>query len=98
MIERIDGYDTRPAVVVLEASSIADIDYTAAEALSEVIRHCRRTGIAFAIARLESIRAQDALDRFGTLEALGPDRLFHSVEDAVQALAPEQRSQARDRA
>lgn len=98
MIERIDGYDTRPAVVVLEASSIADIDYTAAEALSEVIRHCRRTGIAFAIARLESIRAQDALDRFGTLDALGPDRLFHSVEDAVQALAPEQRSQARDRA
>ncbi|MEW6638932.1 MAG: hypothetical protein AB1586_00405 [Pseudomonadota bacterium] len=42
----------------------------------------------FAIARLESERAQAALARFGVDQLLGPDRLFHSVEEAVQACRP----------
>ena len=88
MIDTIDAYDRPPILVVLEASGIADIDFTAAEALAEVISHCRAADIRFAVARLESVRAKKALDRYGVLAKLGPDYLFHSVDEAVKAHAP----------
>lgn len=74
-------------LVVLEASSIVEIDFTAAEILREAIIGCRARGVDFAIARLESIRAQAALERFGVMAALGPGRLFRSVDEATRALA-----------
>lgn len=73
---------------VLEATGIVEIDYTAAQALRDVIVECHKKGIAFAIARLESVRAQEALTRFHIHEVLDPDRIFRSVEEAIQALAP----------
>jgi hypothetical protein len=42
--------------------------------------------VDFAIARLESIRAQQAMARFGIDTVLGPDRSFRSVEEAIRAL------------
>ena len=75
-------------LVVLEANGIAEIDYTAAQALSGLIDWCRASKISLAIARLESVRAQEALERFHVLERLGRDRLFLTVEDAVHALTP----------
>jgi MFS superfamily sulfate permease-like transporter len=71
---------------VLEATGIVEIDFTAAQILRDLIRKCHSGGIDFAIARLESIRAQDAMVRFGIDALLGPDRQFQSVEEAVQAL------------
>jgi MFS superfamily sulfate permease-like transporter len=75
--------------VVLEAGNIVAIDYTASKVLAEVIRHCQASGIAFAVARLESVRAQEALSRFGIIEILGQDNVFRSVDEAVSALAGE---------
>ena len=75
-------------LIVLEASAVPEIDFTAAQMLNALILQCRERDIIFAIARLESLRAQDAVRRFGIDTALGPDRLFHSVQEAVQALAP----------
>ncbi|MDW6022016.1 SulP family inorganic anion transporter [Mesorhizobium sp. BAC0120] len=72
-------------LVVLEASNIVDIDYTAAGALTDVIAYFRGSGVGFSIARLESVRAQAALVRFGIAEQLGKDGIFHSVENAVAA-------------
>jgi sulfate permease, SulP family len=72
-------------LIVLEATGILDIDFTAAQILSDVIRRCRADGITFAIARLESIRAQDAVARFRIEEALGPGRIFRSVDEAIRA-------------
>ncbi len=74
-------------LVVLEAGSIAAIDYTAADVLAEVIRECRADGVDFAVARLESIRAQEAFQSFGLVELLGADHIFHSVEEAISGLA-----------
>jgi len=88
MIDTIDAHDRPPFLVVLEASGIADIDFTAAEALTEVISYCRAANIRFAVARLESVRAKKALDRYGVLARLRPDHLFHSVDEAVKAHAP----------
>jgi MFS superfamily sulfate permease-like transporter len=73
--------------VVLEASSIVEIDYTAAHAVCAAIGLCRERNAAFAVARLESIRAQKSFHRFGITEAVGVSHIFRSVNEAVQALA-----------
>jgi sulfate permease, SulP family len=73
-------------LIVLEATGILDIDFTAAQILRDVIRRCHADGVAFAIARLESIRAQDAVARFGIEDFLGPDHIFRSVEEAIRTL------------
>jgi MFS superfamily sulfate permease-like transporter len=86
MIETIDNCDRPLSLVVLEASGIADVDFTAAQALIEIVDHFQTANIRFAVARLESARAQAAFNRFGILDALGPDRLFHSVDEAVNRL------------
>ena len=81
-------------LIVLEASSIAAIDYTAAKALAGAIVGCHEKGVDFALARLESVRARAALTAYGLLDALarpgvaGAERLFHSVDDATRRLAP----------
>jgi MFS superfamily sulfate permease-like transporter len=90
MIETIDSYDRPLSLVVLEASGIADVDFTAAQALIEILDHCRTANIRFVVARLESARAHAALNRFGVLDVLGPDCLFHSVDEAVNRLARQQ--------
>jgi sulfate permease, SulP family len=74
-----------PRLIVLEATGILDIDFTAAQILGDVIRRCHADGIAFAIARLESVRAQDAVARFGIEEVLGADHVVRSVEEAIRA-------------
>lgn len=74
-----------PRLVVLEATGIVEIDFTAAQALSDIIRKCHSEGIGFAIARLESSRAQDALVKFGVADLLGKNRLYRSVAEAIQA-------------
>ena len=75
-------------LVVLESSGVVEIDFTAAEALNEAIAHAHAQGIDFAVARLESVRAQAAFARFGVLDQLGPGHIFRSVEEAIRALAP----------
>ncbi|MBS0523842.1 MAG: SulP family inorganic anion transporter [Proteobacteria bacterium] len=77
--------------LVLEALGIAEVDYTAAQALREVIEDCRGRGIDFAIARLESARARRSLERFGVLALLGSDRIFLSVAQAVEARKPKKK-------
>ena len=81
----------RPSVrlVVLEAGGIAAIDYTAAQALRELIEDCRERSIDFAVARLESTRAHEALEKFGLLAALGREHLFLSVAEAIASLHKE---------
>jgi MFS superfamily sulfate permease-like transporter len=75
-------------LVVLEASSIVEIDYTAAHVLCAAVKLCQEKGAVFAVARLESIRAQKSFHRFGVTEIVGPSHTFRSVNEAVQALAP----------
>ena len=46
--------------------------------------------------RMESLRAQAALTRFGIADEVGPQRIFHSVDAAIKALGPEQPQQHDD--
>ena len=66
---------------------MSEIDYTGATALAEIIRSARARGIEIALARLESVRAQESLARLGLIALLGPDHIFPSVQQAVDALA-----------
>jgi sulfate permease, SulP family len=78
---------SKPRLIVLEATGILEIDFTAAQMLRDLIGVCHADGIAVAIARLESVRAQQAIARFQIDDLLGQDHIFHSVEQAIGALA-----------
>lgn len=78
--------EPKPRLIVLEATGILDIDFTAAQLLSNVIKECRKNGVVVAMARLESVRAQNAMIRFHIDDLLGPDYVFQSVEEAIHAL------------
>lgn len=75
-------------LVVIECSGVVDIDFTGARRLGEALAGLRARGIDVALARLEAGRARTAAARTGLAAALGPDRLFRSVEEAVDALRP----------
>ena len=89
LLEALQSLPQQARLIVLEATGIVEIDFTAAQVLADLIRRCHADGVDFAIARLESIRAQEAIARFGIDALLGPDRLFHSVEQAIAALGKE---------
>ena len=73
-------------LIILEATGIVEIDFTAAQVLADLIRKCHAENVDFAIARLESIRAQEAMARFGINALLSQDHQFQSVEEAVRTL------------
>ena len=75
-------------LVVIEANALVEIDYTGAAMLKGVIRGLRDRGVDVAVARLESVRAQKSFARLGLFDLIGADHIFHSVEQAVEALDP----------
>jgi SulP family sulfate permease len=77
---------SKPRLLVLEASGIIEIDFTAAQILLDLIRECRAEGVTVAMARLESTRAQNAFARFELYDVLPKDHIFHSVDEAVRKL------------
>jgi len=81
---------TPPNLIILEASGIAEIDFTAAGILLEFIKECKRSKITFAVARLESVRTAAAFKRFRITDAVRRDHFFRSVEEAIRALAKKQ--------
>ena len=74
-------------LIVLEAHAISEIDYTGAKLLAETVTRFRDEGVDFAIARMESLRAQECFRREGLGALIPADHVFHSVEEAVTALA-----------
>ncbi|MGX1320559.1 SulP family sulfate permease [Bradyrhizobium sp. USDA 377] len=76
-----------PRLLVLEASGMVEIDFTAAQILLEIFKACNEQGVTVALARLESVRAQNAFERFRLYDALSRERVFHSVDEAVRKLA-----------
>ena len=77
----------KPQLLVIEASGMVEIDFTAAQVLLELFKACREEGAVVAVARLESTRAQAAFERFGLYDALPREHVFHSVDEAVRKLA-----------
>ena len=70
--------------IILEASSMVELDYSAAQMLSHLIAEWKSKGVTFFVARLESMRAQQAFETFGILPLLGGQKAFRSVDEAVR--------------
>ena len=79
---------TGARLLVIEADAVAEIDYTGAKILGDAIKRLQATGVAVAVARLESVRAQESFARQGLMRLIGEDHIFHSVEEAIRALGP----------
>jgi SulP family sulfate permease len=92
MFDHIDRAAGPLKLLVLEATGVIDIDYTAAQAFKTVVDHCHAAGATFAVARLEAVDAHHAFRRLGLRDLIGDDHIFPSVEEAVDALAPHARA------
>jgi MFS superfamily sulfate permease-like transporter len=82
-------------LLVIEANGIIDIDYTGSQTLSRLITNLRARNIDVAIARLSDGRAQAQARRTGLIDAIGLERVFMSVEEAVQKLGPRAQNRVR---
>ena len=71
---------------MIEANALVEIDYTGATVLAELVSRLRERGVDVAVARLESVRAQESFARLGLFALIGRDHVFHSVQEAVDAL------------
>jgi MFS superfamily sulfate permease-like transporter len=74
--------------VVIEASGMIDIDYTGSQIFQQTIAELRARSIDVAIARLSDPRAQAQASRTGLIAAVGSERVFKSVEEAVHRIGP----------
>jgi MFS superfamily sulfate permease-like transporter len=86
-IEGFCSQNPRPKLIVIEANALVEIDYTGATVLAALIGRLRDRGLDIAVARLESVRAQESFARLGLFELIGSDHVFRSVQEAVDALA-----------
>jgi sulfate permease, SulP family len=86
-IERFVSKDPPTRLIVIEANALVEIDYTGATVLSELIDGLRGRGVDVAVARLESVRAQQSFARLGLFALIGRDHVFRSVQEAIDALA-----------
>ena len=86
VLKVIGGSTRKPRLLVIEASGIVEIDFTAAQILLDLIRQCHANDVTVAMARLESMRAQQAFARFNIYDALPKGCIFHSVDEAIRAL------------
>jgi MFS superfamily sulfate permease-like transporter len=75
-------------LLIIEANGIIDIDYTGSQILRRTIDELGARNIIVALARLSDERAQAQAHCTGLIRAIGPDRVFMSVEEAVRKLRP----------
>jgi high affinity sulfate transporter 1 len=86
----IEGAPTPVQWLVLDCSSVTDVDYSAGLELADLISYVHQKGARFGLVRAdESLRA--TLTTYGVLGEVAPDRIFEHVEDvfaAYEALPP----------
>ena len=75
--------EARPQVVILECSAIPDFEYTALQALTKAEERLRERGIALWLTALNP-EAYKVVKRSPLGRALGPERMFFKLKDAVE--------------
>ena len=76
-----------PAVLVLDADAITDIDYTGTRTVRALVDELERSHITVAVARAVGGAPQN-FARSGLLVRIGSNRFFQTVDEAVMALRP----------
>lgn len=85
--EQASGFantDDPPAWLCLAAEAVSDIDYSGGETIRQLHGQLAERGVKLVIAEPIS-EVRELLDRYGLVELLGPDALFDTVDDAVNA-------------
>lgn len=77
--------DPTPAAVILEAGGTDRLDITSAELLGQLVADLHSAGVDLALADVHAPVVRMAR-RSGLLDQLSEDRVFHSVDEAVEAL------------
>jgi high affinity sulfate transporter 1 len=81
----VDAAQPKPRWLVLDAGTIAYIDITGAAVLKEVFEELTSAGVEVAMAEIKGpVRAM--LERTGLSQQLGTDRMFPTLESAVEAI------------
>ncbi len=70
--------------LIVDAGAIARIDYTAARVVRELQRNLKERGVQLVLAHVQSDLKPD-LERHHLTEAIGPDRIFDRLRDALDA-------------
>jgi SulP family sulfate permease len=70
-------------VLVLDASSVTDLDSSADTALGEIAEELSRRGVEFYLAGMKG-RLLDVMRRSRSYERIGPDHFFLSADEAVR--------------
>jgi SulP family sulfate permease len=76
--------EARPRVVILECSAIPDFEYTAVRALTRAEEMLRKDGVTLWMSALNP-KALDIVRRSALGAALGPERMFLNLREAVKA-------------
>ena len=80
--------DPTPRAVILDGGANGDeLDITAAEALTQLVTELHGAGVDIALAEVR-LPVREMARRSGLLDALGEDRIFHTIQEAVEALRP----------
>jgi sulfate permease, SulP family len=77
--------DATPSAVILEAGSTDRLDITSAELLGQLVADLHSAGVDLALADVHAPVVRMAR-RSGLLDQLSEDRIFHTVDEAVEAL------------
>jgi SulP family sulfate permease len=85
-IKRLIGArDPLPQAVILEVGANESLDITTAEILQQLISALRSAGIALALADVR-LPVLEMARRTGVLDELGEERVFRTVDQAIDAL------------
>jgi high affinity sulfate transporter 1 len=82
----VGASDPLPSAVILEPTASDTLDITSAEMLEQLATTLHSAGIDFALADLRRPVIETAR-RTGLIDTVGEDRIFRTVDEAVQALA-----------
>jgi sulfate permease, SulP family len=74
-----------PKAVVIDAGANDQLDVTSLEMLTQLVQTVRSAGVDFALADVRQPVLKIAR-RAGLLDQIGENRIFHTVDEAVQAL------------
>jgi MFS superfamily sulfate permease-like transporter len=78
--------------IVIDASAITGLDFSAGRALTELQQDLARLGVVLALIIVE-VRHRGDLERMGTVDAIGVDRIFLSRESCLSAYSSETAAQ-----
>jgi SulP family sulfate permease len=80
VINLVNGADPSVSWFCLDATSIDDVDFSAAATLRETYNSLKQRGIRFVFTELED-NVREELDRYGIAELVGEDAFFDRLKD-----------------